>query len=214
MLTVVIDSLTENWKMIIIFYTLEFSLIGSLLGKLNQITSSKARGRIFHYLGSGGYGGASGSLAMVSEAERTARQKARYNRRNVGHQYAFAKTDVTSGWVPNDTDLAAAWALDRTVTTAETSARGHHRVDSELAKNGEEWSLSDCSANAGRGKAAGTVPPVPSAVAKATLRTAQQEAEWLLGEHKARQHRRRRWHVCRWWCGRTWRPSLRGVHLI
>ena len=164
------------------FYTLVFFLVGNLLGKLNQITSSKARGRIFHYLGSGGYRGASGSLAMVSEAERTARQKARYNRRNVGHQYAFAKTDMTSGWVPNDTDLAAAWALDRTVTTAKMS---------ELAKNGEEWSLSDCSANAGRGKAAGTVPPVPSAVAKATIRTAQQEAEWLLGEHKARQHRRR-----------------------
>lgn len=83
---------------------------------------AKTRGRILHYLGGGGYGGASGSRAVVSEAERAARQQVRYDRRNAGRPSAFAKTDVAPEWVRNDPDLTAAWALDRSVTTAETAA--------------------------------------------------------------------------------------------
>ena len=94
----------------------------------------------------------------------------------------FIKSDVPPEWVPNALDLAAAWALDRSVTTAETADRRCRRLDGELAKIGEEWSLSDCSANAGRGKAAARAPKATSAVAAAALRTAQQEAERLLRE--------------------------------
>ena len=76
-------------------------------------------------------------------------------------------------WVPNDLDLAAAWALDRSVTTTETAARRRRRLDGELAKIGEEWSLSDYSANAGRGKTAARAPKATSAVVAAALRIVQ-----------------------------------------
>ena len=88
-------------------------------------------------------------------------------------------------WVHNDPDLAAVWALDRSVTITETAARRRRRLDGELAKIGEEWSLSDCSANAGHGKATARAPKATSAVAAAALRTAQQEAERLLREQQA-----------------------------
>ena len=84
--------------------------------------------------------------------------------------------------VRNDPDLAAAWALDRSFTTAETAARRRRLLYDELAKIGEEWSLSDCSTNAGRGKAAARAPQATSAVATTALRTVQQEAERLLHE--------------------------------
>ena len=70
-------------------------------------------------------------------------------------------------WVRNDPDLAAAWALDRSVTTAETADRRCRRLDGKLTKIGEEWSLSDCSANAGRGKATARASKAMSAVAAA-----------------------------------------------
>ena len=68
---------------------------------------AKACGCILHYLGGGGFGGASGSRVLVSEAERTARLQVRYGRRNGGRRSAFAKRDVASEWVRNDPDLAA-----------------------------------------------------------------------------------------------------------
>lgn len=71
---------------------------------------------------------------------------------------------VVPEWVHNDPDLPAAWALDCSVTIVETAA--NHRLDGKLAKIGEEWSLGDCFANAGRGKAAARAPPPPSAFAR------------------------------------------------
>lgn len=104
----------------------------------------KARACILHYLGGGGVGGPS-----VSEEERTTQLQARYDRRNAARRSAFAKTNVAPEWICNDLELATAWALDHSITITETAARRHHRLDGELAKIGEEWSLSDCSTNAG-----------------------------------------------------------------
>lgn len=98
----------------------------------------KARDRLLHYLGGGGYDGASGSRAAISEAERAARQQARYDRRNAGCRSAYAKCDVVSDWVRSDPDIAAAWALDHSVTTAEMTARRCRRLDAELDKIGDE----------------------------------------------------------------------------
>ena len=50
----------------------------------------------------------------MSEAERAAR----YDRRNADRRSAFAKSDVAPEWARNNPDLAAAWALDRSVITA------------------------------------------------------------------------------------------------
>ena len=88
-------------------------------------------------------------------------------------------------WDRNDPNLATAWALDHSVTTAETAARRRRCLDGEFAKIDEEWSLSDCSANAGRGKAAARAPKATSVVSAVALRTAQQEAERLLHERQA-----------------------------
>ncbi|KAE8785634.1 Importin subunit beta-1 [Hordeum vulgare] len=66
---------------------------------------------------------------MVSEAERVARQQAKYDRHNVGRSSAFAKMDVVPEWVRNDPNLIVAWALDRSITTAETATRRHRRLD-------------------------------------------------------------------------------------
>lgn len=51
--------------------------------------------------------------------------------------------DVAPAWVRNNPDLAAAWALDRPVTTVQTAARRRRRLDSELAKIGKECLLSN-----------------------------------------------------------------------
>lgn len=68
------------------------------------------------------------------EEERTARQQARYERRNAAFRSAYAKSDAAPEWARNDPDLAAAWALDRFVTIAEMAAwRRRCRFDSELA---------------------------------------------------------------------------------
>ena len=98
----------------------------------------KARGRILHYLGGGGYADASSSQAVVSEAECAVRRQARYDRRNAGRRSAFTKSDMAPEWVRNDPDLAAAWALDRSMTNTETAARRPCRLDGKLAKIGEE----------------------------------------------------------------------------
>ena len=97
--------------------------------------------------------------------------------RNNAGSSAFSKTDVASEWVCNDPDLAAAWTLDRFVTTAEMASMCRCRLDGKLTKIGEEWSLSACSANTGSGKAVARAPPAPSAVARAAHHTAQQEVE-------------------------------------
>jgi hypothetical protein len=88
-------------------------------------------------------------------------------------------------WVRNNPYLTSAWALDRSVTTAETVARGRHRLDGELAKIDEEWSLSVSSTNPCRGKAAVRAPRASFALAAGALRTAQEEAEQLLRERQA-----------------------------
>ena len=88
-------------------------------------------------------------------------------------------------WVGNDPDLTATWALDLSVTNTETVARRRRCLDGELAKIGEEWSLSDCSANAGRGKVAARAPKAQSIVSMASLHTMQQEVERLLRERQA-----------------------------
>ncbi|KAE8808842.1 Importin subunit beta-1 [Hordeum vulgare] len=108
------------------------------------------------------------------------RQQTRYDRCNVGHHATFAKMEVTPEWVRNDPDLAAPWALDRFVTTAETAARRRRRLDGELTKISEEWPL--CSANVGRGKTATRALNATLVVASAALRTAQQQ--WVLREQQ------------------------------
>ncbi|KAE8817488.1 Importin subunit beta-1 [Hordeum vulgare] len=145
---------------------------------------AKACGRILHYPGDGGFGGTFSSRAMVSEAERTMQQHARYDGHNVGRRSAFAKTDMAPEWVCNDLDLAAAWALGCSLITTETGDMRLHRLDSELAKIGEqEWSLwlfSGCSANAGRYQTGARAPTATSSVVTSALRTTHQEAERLL----------------------------------
>ncbi|KAE8793073.1 hypothetical protein D1007_32281 [Hordeum vulgare] len=101
---------------------------------------------------------------MVSEADHAARQQSWYNRRNASRRFAFAKTEVALKWVRNDLDFTDARVLDRSLTTTETDSRHRHRFDDELAKIAEGWSLSDCYANAGRGKFVAKVPSVLSAV--------------------------------------------------
>jgi hypothetical protein len=91
----------------------------------------------------------------------------RYDRHNASRHSAFAKSDVAPDLVRKDPYLATVWALDCSMTTAETAARRRHRLDGELAKMGEEGSLSDYSANDGHDKAT-------SAVAAAALCMAQE----------------------------------------
>ena len=74
--------------------------------------------------------------------------------------------------------------LGRFVSTTETATRRCRRLDGELAKIGEEWSLSDCSANAGHGKAAARAPKATLAVAAVALCMVQQEAERLLHDQQ------------------------------
>ncbi|XBI14437.1 hypothetical protein VPH35_141016 [Triticum aestivum] len=143
----------------------------------HRLAIKKAWGRLLHYIG-----GPSESRFIVSKAERAARQQEWYDRRNANRRPAFANSGVTLDWVRNDPDLACACALDDSVTTAETRRR--HRLDSELTKISVEGSLSDCSANAGRGKATARASKAMSAVAAAALRTTQQEAERLLRERR------------------------------
>ena len=101
----------------------------------------------------------------MSEAERTARQQVRYDRHNASHRFTFAKSNM---------------APDCFVSTSEMDARRRRRLDSELTKNGDEWSLSKCSTSTGCDKAVARASKATSAVAAAALRTAQQEAERLL----------------------------------
>ena len=56
--------------------------------------------------------------------------------------------------------------------------------DGKLAKIGEKWPLSDCFPNAGHDKAIAGARKATPAVATAALRTAQQEAGWLLRERQ------------------------------
>ena len=107
----------------------------------------------------------------MSEKERAARQQPRYKRRNAARCSVFAKLDAASEWVRNDPYLAAAWALNHSITTAETTAKRRCRLDGELPKIGEEWSLSNSSANAGRGKAAASALRASSALAATALCT-------------------------------------------
>ena len=94
-----------------------------------------------------------------------ARQHARYNRRNATCRSAFAKSDAMSEWVRNNPDLPAAWALNCSVTTAETAAKLRHRhIDGELAKIGEGWLFSVSSANTVKGKTAAGAPRATSAL--------------------------------------------------
>ena len=85
---------------------------------LNAIMA-KACDRILHYLGGGGF-----VVPLALES---------WYPLNAGYRSALAKTDVASEWVRNDPDLAVVWALDRSVTTAETAARRRHRLYDELA---------------------------------------------------------------------------------
>lgn len=54
---------------------------------------------------------------------------------------AFAKSDMAPACVFNNPNLAAAWVLDRSVTNAEMTTRRRPRLDGNLTKVGEEWSL-------------------------------------------------------------------------
>lgn len=94
----------------------------------------------------------------------------RYEWRDAACRSTFAKSDATPKSFRNDPDLAAAWAFDHSVTTVEMVVRCRHRVDGELSKIGEEWSLSDSFTNVGRGKAAARAPRAPSALAAVALR--------------------------------------------
>lgn len=85
-------------------------------------------------------------------------------------------------WVGNDSDLAATWALNHSVTTAETDPRRCDHLDGEFAKIDDEWLLSDSSANAARVKPVVRAPRAPSVLAATALRTTQQEAGRLLRE--------------------------------
>ena len=55
---------------------------------------AKMCGHILHYLRGSGFGGASDSRLVVTEAECAARQQASYDRHNVGRRSVFTKTDV------------------------------------------------------------------------------------------------------------------------
>jgi hypothetical protein len=104
-----------------------------------------------------------------------------YDRRNAACHSAFAKSDAAPNWVRNNPDLAAAWALDRFVASTKTAAR-RRRLDGELAKIGEEWSLSDSSANPSRARMPSVLPQVPSTLAATALCTAQEKAKRLIHE--------------------------------
>lgn len=96
---------------------------------------TKVWGRTLHYLRGGGHAGASGSQAMVSEAECTARRQVRYDWRNAVRRSVFAKSDVAPEWVRNDPDLTIVWALDRSIITAGTAAKcRRRRLDRELTR--------------------------------------------------------------------------------
>lgn len=72
------------------------------------------------------------------------------------HRSAFAKSDEAPACVHEDPDLAEAWTYNQSLTTAETAAWCHSRLDKELAKI-DEWWLSDTSVAAGKGKTAAGV---------------------------------------------------------
>ena len=74
-----------------------------------------------------------GLEGLVSEAKRATRQYERYDRRSASHRSAFAKSNMAPDWVRNDPDLALAWVLDRSVTTAEATTRRRCRLYDELA---------------------------------------------------------------------------------
>lgn len=112
-------------------------------------------------------------------------QQARCDRHNAVRLSTVAKTDMAPEWFHNDPDLTAAWSLDHSITTAETAVSHCRRLNGELTKFGEEWPLRDFSANGGRGKDASWVPSAPSTVAKAALRTAQQEAKQFIRKRQA-----------------------------
>ena len=75
------------------------------------------------------------------EEERAARQQLRYKRRNVARRSVFAKLDAASEWVRNDPYLAVVGPLSCSITTVETAVKRRRRLDGELPKIGEEWSL-------------------------------------------------------------------------
>lgn len=54
--------------------------------------------------------------------------------------------------LPGSTWNPTTWARDRSVTTKETSARRLCRLDRELAKIEDDWTLGDTSATTGGGK--------------------------------------------------------------
>lgn len=100
----------------------------------------KVCGPILHYIGGDSVDGPSGSRTIASEEDKAAHQRARYDRCNAARHSLFAKTSVASECGCNNPDLAAAWSLDRSITTNDTGAR-HRRLDSEITKYGESGLL-------------------------------------------------------------------------
>lgn len=131
----------------------------------------KARGRLLHYLDVRS-GACSLSRAIVSAEERATRQAAQEKRRNVAHRSAVAKSNEAPSLVREDPDTAEAWAHEWSTTNTETAALRRRRLDGELARIGEEWSLSNTFIVVGRGNAAAKAPRPGSAFAAAALRTA------------------------------------------
>lgn len=129
---------------------------------------TKARGPILHYLRGDGVGGPSGLRAVVSEEER---------REAACTVQPAQRRSPSPMRVRNDSDLTIAWALDRFITTSETTATRRHHLDSELARINEEWSHSDSFTNVCRGKPVVKASRVSSALAAVALRTAQEEAK-------------------------------------
>jgi len=79
----------------------------------------------------------------------------------------------------------AARYFDRSVTTTETVVRHRRRLDGELTKICEEWSINDTSANSSRGKATARAPWPRAVFAITALYMVEEQADRLLWERQA-----------------------------
>ncbi|KAE8768115.1 hypothetical protein D1007_60449 [Hordeum vulgare] len=93
----------------------------SLAAALPNVIVVKARGRILHYLNSGrGDDNCSSFRSAMTAQEYADREHCRWDRHKVTHWSMFTDSDVPPPHIATESDLAYAWALDRSVTTLQT----------------------------------------------------------------------------------------------